>query len=129
MCCKRQIGASARGRARTIAVRLSLSCRFLDNRQLEAKVEAPPACQRAARGATVVPAAYAAAGSAVALLLLLLLPLLRLPETFLKEVDEGLTEVLAGAVAVQEVPLVGVDLQREARRVGAAGATGLYLRL
>lgn len=52
------------------------------------------------------------AGSAV-VLVLSVLALLRLPETFLEEVDQGLAQVLPGAVAVQEVPFIGVDLRTE----------------
>lgn len=42
---------------------------------------------------------------------LLLRRRLRLPETLLEEVDQGLAEVLLRSLAVQEVPLVWVDLQ------------------
>lgn len=60
----------------------------------------------------------AGTGSAVVLVLLLLVVLhyLRQPETLLKEVDEGLAQVLLCPVAVQEVSLVGVNLWTNTRK-------------
>lgn len=53
-------------------------------------------------------------GSAVVFVLFAVVILfLRLSETLLEEVDEGLAQMLPGAIAVQEVTFVRVDLQRK----------------
>lgn len=129
LCCQRQITASPRGRASTIAVHFVFLAGFLDNSQLEAKADAPPPHVRGQLESDWIAGGERrvcwrfffclrrrGSGSAVVFLLLaVVLLFLRLSETLLEEVDEGLAQMLPGAVAVQEVTFVRVDLQRKAR--------------